>query len=99
MITDTVTAEYWGACGNVNSERIQDSSTEGLLFTGRIRYQGKNRLPNPLAIHDMGFATMIGYEKSDSSGKPLSASMKGMVNRLRTWDNRIQAHQSIDRNL
>ena len=52
-----------------------------------------------LTMHDMGLSTVIGAANKDSTGKPLSASVKSSIERLRTWDSRSQAHSSADRNL
>ena len=46
----------------------------------------------------MGLATIIGPADKDASGKPLSASMKSTIERLRTWDSRSQVHEPVDRN-
>ncbi|OLD28910.1 MAG: transcription initiation factor IIB, partial [Thaumarchaeota archaeon 13_1_40CM_2_39_7] len=54
--------------------------------------------PTSLAMHDMGLATIIGPADKDASGKPLSASMKSTIERLRTWDSRSQVHEPVDRN-
>jgi transcription initiation factor TFIIB len=50
-------------------------------------------------MHDMGLSTVIGAANKDSTGKPLSASVKSSIERLRTWDSRSQANSSADRNL
>ena len=50
-------------------------------------------------MHDMGLSTMIGATNKDATGKPLESSMKKSIDRLRTWDNRSQAHTSAERNL
>ena len=42
---------------------------------------------------------MIGITNKDATGKPLETSMKKSIDRLRTWDNRSQAHTSAERNL
>ena len=49
-------------------------------------------------MHDMGLATIIGPTDRDATGKPLSASMKSTIERLRTWDSRSQVHEPVDRN-
>jgi len=50
-------------------------------------------------MHDRGLATKISSINRDSSGKPLSSSMKSTIERLRTWDGRSQVAKSEDRNL
>ena len=52
-----------------------------------------------LTIHDRGLSTVIGGINKDAAGKPLTASMKSSIERLRTWDNRSQAHTSQEKNL
>jgi transcription initiation factor TFIIB len=47
----------------------------------------------------MGLSTTIGPANRDSTGRPLSGSMRSTVERLRTWDRRSQMHESEDRNL
>ena len=49
-------------------------------------------------MHDMGLATIISPQNKDATGKPLTASMKNTIERLRTWDNRSQVHEPVDRN-
>ncbi|MGI0069677.1 MAG: transcription initiation factor IIB, partial [Nitrosopumilaceae archaeon] len=100
MVTDITTGErFCGGCGFVISERIQDSGAEWRSFS-KEEYNDRSRAGSPtsLAKHDMGLATIIGHENMDSTGKPLSASMKSTIKRLRTWDSRSQAHESADRN-
>ena len=55
-------------------------------------------MPTSLAMHDMGLATVINPQNRDATGKPLTASMKSTIERLRTWDNRSQVHEPVDRN-
>jgi len=47
----------------------------------------------------MGLATVIGTPDRDASGHKIDAAMRSMMERLRTWDARTQAHSSTDRNL
>ena len=100
MVTDGVTGErFCGGCGIVITERIDSSGPELRAFS-KEEYDDKARtgMPTSLAVHDMGLATIIGHENSDSTGKPLSASMKSTIKRLRTWDGRSQVHSSADKN-
>jgi transcription initiation factor TFIIB len=101
MVTDGSTGErFCTGCGFVIRERLDDSSTEWHAFS-KEEYDDKARTgpPTSLAIHDMGLATIIGYEKTDAGGKPLSGLMKSNVWRLRSWDKRSQLHEPVDRNL
>jgi transcription initiation factor TFIIB len=47
----------------------------------------------------MGLATIIGKTNRDASGRGLDASVKSTMERLRTWDLRIQTYSPADRNL
>jgi len=101
MLTDNATGErFCGKCGYVISERIDESGPEWRSFTqDEHSNRARTGVPTSLTMHDMGLATIIGHENKDSTGKPLSTSMKSTVERLRTWDSRSQAHKTIDRNL
>ncbi len=100
MLTDNATGEmFCGGCGFVISERIEEAGPEWRSFS-KEEYDDRSRTGSPtsLAIHDRGLATIIGHANKDVTGKPLSASMKSTIERLRTWDSRSQAHESADRN-
>jgi len=47
----------------------------------------------------MGLSTVIGRTNRDAGGQILDVSMRSTIERLRTWDSRIQVHSSEDRNL
>lgn len=101
MITDGSTGErFCTGCGFVISERLEDPSIEWRSFS-KEEYDDRARTGSPtsLAIHDMGLATVIGYENTDAGGRPLSVLMRSNVGRLRTWDKRSQLYESVDRNL
>jgi len=100
MLTDNATGErFCGRCGFVIYERVEESGPERRSFS-KDEYDDRSRTGSPtsLAIHDMGLATIIDHANKDVTGKPLSASMKSTIERLRTWDSRSQAHESADRN-
>jgi transcription initiation factor TFIIB len=97
-ITDEESGEIiCQGCGFVISERIEDSGPEYRNFM-----DGDDRsragAGTSLSRHDMGLATIINPANKDSTGKPLSSSMKTTIGRLRIWDSRSQAHKSSDRN-
>ena len=101
LLTDEVTGEqFCGKCGYVVSEKSNESGPEWRSFT---KDGGTNPAragaPSSLLMHDKGLSTVINPQNRDSSGKPLSASMKNTIERLRTWDSRSQTHDSEDRNL
>jgi transcription initiation factor TFIIB len=76
-----------------------ESGPEWRSFS-KEEHDGRSRtgVPTSLAMHDMGLATIIGPTDRDATGKPLSASMRSTIERLRTWDSRSQVHEPIDRN-
>jgi len=101
MLTDGDTGEqFCGKCGFVISEKTEDAGPEWRSFS---REGGadptRTGAPTSLAMHDKGLATIINPVNRDSTGRPLSASMRSTIERLRTWDSRSQAHEPIDRNL
>jgi transcription initiation factor TFIIB len=101
MVTDGSTGErFCGGCGFVISERVEESGPEWRSFS-KDEYDDRSRTGSPtsLAMHDMGLATIIDYANKDVTGKPLSASMRSAIGRLRTWDSRSQVHESQQRNL
>src|SRR5438094_740413 len=100
MVTDSTTGEmFCGGCGCVLTERVEESGPEWRSFS-KEEHEDRSRTgtPTSLAMHDMGLATIIGPADKDASGKPLSASMKSTIERLRTWDSRSQVHEPVDRN-
>nr|MDQ3961402.1 transcription initiation factor IIB [Thermoproteota archaeon] len=100
MVTDNSSGEmFCGNCGFVVSERIEELGPEWRAFS-KEEHEDRSRtgIPTSLAMHDMGLATIIGPVDKDASGKPLSASMKSTIERLRTWDSRSQVHEPVDRN-
>ena len=101
MLTDSDTGErFCEKCGYVVSEKIEDSGPEWRSFTKEGGADPtRTGAPSSLTFHDKGLATVIGPYNRDSTGRPLSSSMKSTIERLRTWDNRSQVHLPIDRNL
>ncbi len=85
MVTDNATGEmFCGNCGYVLNERIEESGPEWRAFS-KEEHEDRSRtgIPTSLAMHDMGLATIIGPVDKDASGKPLSASMRNTIERLR----------------
>lgn len=100
LITDNDSGEvFCSACGNVMTEKMQESGPEWRSFT-QDEHGDRARVgaPTSLAMHDMGLATVINPANRDATGRPLAASMKSTIERLRTWDNRSQVHEPVDRN-
>ena len=86
-------------CGFVINDKIEDTGAEWRTFSNEAPARNRVGIGTSLTMHDMGLSTVIGAANKDSTGKPLSASMKSSIERLRTWDSRTQAHSSSDRNL
>jgi len=100
ILTDSNTGEmFCSKCGFVATDRVEQEGPEWRAFS---KEEGDNRTrtgtPTSLAMHDMGLATIINPQNKDATGKPLTASMKSTIERLRTWDNRSQVHEPVDRN-
>ena len=101
LLTDEDTGEqFCSKCGYVASEKLQASGPEWRSFQKDGGSDpARTGAPSSLTIHDMGLSTVINPQNRDATGKPLTASMKSTIERLRTWDNRSQVHEPADRNL
>ena len=100
IVTDENSGELFCAfCGFVINDKIEDTGAEWRSFSNESSNRNRVGAGTSLTMHDMGLSTVIGAANKDSTGKPLSASMKSSIERLRTWDSRSQAHSSSDRNL
>jgi len=101
MVLDSESGELvCSNCGFVVKEKIEDTGPE---WRSSSKAEGKDEsragMPTTIASHDMGLSTTIGTSNRDSTGRPITGSMKTTVDRLRTWDRRSQVHESADRNL
>ncbi len=100
MVTDNESGElFCGKCGFVVTDKIADTGAEWRSFSNDEGNKARTGAGTSLTMHDMGLSTVIGAVNKDATGKPLSASVKSSIERLRTWDSRSQAHSSSDRNL
>jgi len=100
LVTDQATGELCcSRCGLVVTDKIADTGAEWRSFANDESNRTRVGAGTSLTMHDMGLSTVIGAVNKDATGKPLSASMKSSIERLRTWDSRSQAHSSADRNL
>ena len=101
MLTDGETGEmFCSKCGFVVNEKMEDGGPEWRSFS-KEGGEDPTRTgpPTSLTMHDRGLSTKISPINRDSTGKPLSSSMKSTIERLRTWDSRSQSSEPIDRNL
>jgi transcription initiation factor TFIIB len=100
LVTDLESGETaCSKCGLVSSDRLQESRAEWRVFESERNNRSRVGSPTTLAYHDMGLATVIGKENRDSSGRQLEPTMNAMIQRLRTWDFRSQAHSPTKRSL
>lgn len=101
LLTDEYSGEQFCAkCGYVVFEKLQASGPEWRSFQNDGRSDPtRTGMPASLAIHDMGLSTVIDSSNKDATGKPLTASMRAVIQRLRTWDSRSQVSKSDYRNL
>lgn len=103
VITDAESGEIICTnCGMVKStdKAFQQSTPEWRAFDyNQMRDRRRVGMPMTLTRHDKGLSTVIGRPNKDASGKGLDDSMRTMMQRLRTWDHRIQVSSPTDRNL
>ncbi|MBS1267731.1 MAG: Transcription initiation factor IIB [Nitrosopumilus sp.] len=100
IVTDQNTGElFCSKCGLVITDKIADTGAEWRSFSSDEGNKARTGAGTSIRMHDMGLSTIIGVANKDSTGKPLSASVKSSIERLRTWDSRSQANSSADRNL
>ena len=100
LVTDNESGEmFCSKCGFVITEKLQESGPEWRSFSqDQHGDRARAGAPTSLTMHDMGLATIINPINKDASGRPLSATMKSTIERLRTWDSRSQVHEPVDRN-
>jgi transcription initiation factor TFIIB len=86
-------------CGIVVSENREDGGPEWRSFANDGGDKSRVGAGTSITMHDMGLSTMISPINKDATGKPLSATMKKSIERLRTWNTRSQVNSSSDKNL
>ena len=101
LLTDEDTGEqFCGKCGYVVSEKLQESSPEWRSFQNDDGSNpARTGAPTSLTKYDMGLSTVINPSNKDATGKPLTASMRTTIKRLRIWDSRSQVRQLDYKNL
>jgi len=98
LVTDTESGELFCAkCGFVITERVDNQGPERTFSDNTNKSRTGDR--TSLTRHDRGLSSIINPINKDSAGKPLSASMKSSLRRLRLWDNRSILKGTVDRNL
>ncbi len=100
LITDEETGEiFCGKCGFVITDIVATSGPERTFSDSNSANKSRTGDRASLTRHDQGLSTIINPLNKDSSGNPLSPSMKTSLKRLRVWDSRSRTKDSTDRNL
>ena len=102
IITDTESGEMiCSRCGQVISDKISETRPEWRNFpeSGSSCDRSRTGMSTSLARHDMGLSTIIGRTDKDAGGQRIDTATRSKMDRLRTWDYRIQNYRSTDRNL
>lgn len=86
-------------CGYVLTQTSEDLGKEWRNFSDDNRNRARAGAPTTLTKYDMGLNTTIGRANRDSSGHPITTSMKITMQRLRNWDSRSKVHSTGNRNL
>ncbi|MGI0047194.1 MAG: transcription initiation factor IIB [Nitrosotalea sp.] len=96
LITDSISGEVLcGLCGLVLLDRMEDLSSEQRSFTmEQFTQRSRTGIASTLTVHDKGLATIIDPKNKDAFGNSISADMKSIFNRLRTWDSRSKSSTS-----
>lgn len=99
LVTDVESQEiFCSKCGFVMTEKISDAGPER-TFSDSTLNKSRTGDKTSLARHDRGLSTVINPINKDSSGNPLSVSMKSTITRLRKYDSRSRIKNNTDRNL
>ena len=99
LVTDSESGEiFCSSCGMVIDEKVSDNSPERVFSDSTVN-TSRTGDRTSLTRHDQGLSTIINPINKDSSGKPLSASMKSSLNQLRKLNSRSGVNQSVDKNL
>jgi transcription initiation factor TFIIB len=99
LVTDNESGElFCGKCGFVIDEKVSNTGSERVFSDSTVN-KSRTGDGTSLTRHDQGLSTIINPINKDSSGNPLSSSMKTSLKRLRVWDSRSRSKNSVDRNL
>src|SRR5689334_6913587 len=93
IITDTESGEMiCSRCGQVISDKISETRPEWRNFpeSGSSCDRSRTGMSTSLARHDMGLSTIIGRTDKDAGGQRIDTATRSKMDRLRTWDYRIQ---------
>lgn len=87
-------------CGLVIETSEIDRGPEWRAFDAS-EHEEKSRVGAPTTnmLHDKGLSTTIDWQDTDAYGSALSSRQRQKVQRLRTWNSRVQAGDAQERNL
>jgi len=97
MITDPDSGEtICSKCGMIVLDKIQNINQPEWRAFSNEEHNDRSRtgIPSPLAIHDMGLATVIARTDRDASGRKIDVVMHTAMQRLRTWNSRSHVNRS-----
>ncbi|KEQ56783.1 Transcription initiation factor IIB protein [Marine Group I thaumarchaeote SCGC AAA799-E16] len=99
LVTDVESQEiFCSKYGMVINEKTNDTRPERSFSDSPVN-KSHTGDKTSLMRHDRGLSTVINPLDRDSSGTPLSASMKSSLKRMRQWDNRSRVKSNDERNL
>jgi transcription initiation factor TFIIB len=102
IITDPETGEIiCSKCGLVICEKVEDNShQERRAFSiEEANLRSRTGAPMSLALYDKGLSTIIGRSSKDAKGGILGAATLSRIERLRTWESRINRHEHSERSI
>ncbi|HJT47147.1 MAG TPA: transcription initiation factor IIB [Nitrososphaeraceae archaeon] len=103
IVTDPQSAEIiCSNCGVVISDKVEDTSHSERFVSSQVQIDHtrvRTRIPISLECHNVGFTTIIAKDDRDASGHKIDAAVHTTMQRLRTWDFRVQLSTSSNRNL
>ena len=99
IVTDTNGEIACTNCGYVVTQTSEELGKEWRNFSDDKRDRARTGAPTTLTKYDMGLNTTIGRGNRDSSGNPITPSMKITMHRLRGWDYRSKLHSTANKNL
>ena len=80
IVTDQDTGElFCSKCGLVLTDKITDTGAEWRSFSSDEGNRARTGAGTSIRMHDMGLSTVIGAANKNSTGKPLSASVKSSI--------------------
>jgi transcription initiation factor TFIIB len=102
VITDPETGEIiCSKCGLVICERVEDNSHQErrAYSIEEANLRSRTGAPISLAFYDKGLSTIIGRSSKDAKGSILGAATLSRIERLRTWESRINRHEHSERSI